>query len=472
MLATPGDTGSHILVYPFPSPGHIIPLLDLTHLLLTRGMNVTFLVIPNDLPLLKPLLFAHPSTSFRPLLLSPPEPASFSQLGLVSKIRRTAELYNPLLHWFKTHPSPPVAILSDFFLGWSQQLAEDLGVPRVVFWASGAFTASISSSLWRNLPRNDEPGNDSFLIKFPEIPNSPVYPWWQITRHCRNFKKGDADYEFFREGMLANTQSWGVVFNSFTELERVYIDHVKKEMGHNRVWAVGPLLPQSDDPVGPANRGGSSAVATENLMAWLESKADETVVYVCFGSRTVLTSKQVEALAAALELSGVNFVWCVKAADDGRVVGDAEFLPDGFEDRVKERGLIIRGWAPQVSILRHRSVGAFVTHCGWNSTLEGVAAGVLMLMWPNGADQFTNTNLLVDQLGVAIRACEGGPQNVPDVEALTRLLGESVSANRPEKARAKQLCDAAWDAVKGGSSAKDLDGLVEQLNSLSFPKVP
>ncbi|KAL7192315.1 hypothetical protein ACSBR2_024199 [Camellia fascicularis] len=338
------------------------------------------------------------------------------------------------------HPNPPVAIVSDFFLGWTQDLAVDLGVPRVTFWPSAAFTASVSNTLWRNLPKSDDPTNENSLISFPEIPNSPKYPLWQIIPYCRNFNEGDPEHEFLRNCMLANNLSWGVVFNSFTELERVYIDHVKKEMGHDRVWAPGPLLPPPDE-VGPTDRGGSSAVPAK--------------------------SQQTEVLAAALKQSGVHFIWCGKAVNQGHVAGDIGLIPDGFEDRVEGRGLIIRGWAPQVAILSHRAVGAFVSHCGWNSVLEGVAAGVLMLAWPLAADQFTDAKLLVDQLGVAVRVCEGGPKNVPDLDELTRLLAETVSGTRPERSRVERLRDAAWNAVKGGSSTRDLDELVKQLGELN-----
>ncbi|KAF7153782.1 hypothetical protein RHSIM_Rhsim01G0068100 [Rhododendron simsii] len=461
------SNGAHILVFPFPAPGHIIALIDLTRLLLTRGLTVTVLVTPNHLPLLQPLLS---STSIHPLVLSPPETPrntnNSSLPGVVSHVCSYGALYAPILDWFNSHPSPPVAILSDFFLGWTHHLAANLGLPRLVFWPSGALTASLANHMWRDLPKVGDPANQNSILSFPGIPNFPTFPWWQISNTFRDFKEGDKDYEFFRDGMVANTKSWGLVLNSFTELERVYIDHLKRDLGHNRVWAVGPLLPPLDDVTGPANRGGSSSAPTDKLMAWLDSKPGDSVVYICFGSRVVLTSKQVEVLAAAIECSGVHFIWCVKKSGRGDAEGDAGFIPDGFEDRVGGRGFVIRGWAPQVTILRHRAVGAFVTHCGWNSVLEGLAAGVLMLTWPMGADQFYNAKLLVDQLGVGFRVCEGGEQNIPNLDELTRLLAESVGGNRAEREAVVRLHDEAWNAVNGGSSASDLDELVKELNLL------
>ena len=123
---------------------------------------------------------------------------------------------------------------------------------------------------------------------------------------------------------------------------------------------------------------------------------------------------------------------------------------------------MIKGWAPQVAILKHRAVGAFLTHCGWNSVLEGITAGVVMLTWPMAADQFTNAKLLVDQLGVGIRAGEN-IENIPEPSKLAHLLVESVSATRLERVRVKELSDAALLSIKGGSSHKDLDEFVERL---------
>ncbi|KAK2969701.1 hypothetical protein RJ640_004207 [Escallonia rubra] len=450
------NNGAHILVYPYPALGHIIPLLDLTHLLLTRGLHVTVLLSPTHLPLLDPLLSTHPSTSLQALVLTPPDPPPSSQFKIIAKMGAMAQLYDPILHWFESHPNPPVAIVSDFFLGWTNRLASHLGLPRVVFWPSGAFAALIAGSLWRDVPKNDDPSSqESFLLSFPGVPNSPSFPWWQISQLYREYKEGDPDWEFFRDGFLANSESWGVVFNSFAELERTYIDGVMRDVGHTRVWAVGPLMPPGDGSNGALIRGGSCKVPTRELMTWLDGKRDGTVVHLCFGSRLDLSNKQMEVLASALEISNVDFVLCVKA-NTGHVPSDFGMIPDGFEDRVEGKGFIVRGWAPQVAILRHRAVGAFVTHCGWNSVVEAVAEGVMMLTWPIGADQFTNAKLLVDQLGVAVRACEGGSV-VPDSADLARILAESVNGTRPEKDRVMKLRGAAYEAISGGSSSKDLD---------------
>lgn len=351
-----------------------------------------------------------------------------------------------------------MAIISDMLLGWTQNLAFDLGVPRFVFWPSGALAAAIFNFIWRELPKPDDPDDENSLVSLTEVPGCPKYPWWQMSHDHRYFEEGDPNWEFLREIMLANGESWGHVFNSFTELERVYLDHLKKEMGHDRVWAIGPILPSNDGLMGSVNRGGSTSYQISELVNWLDSKGDNQVVYICFGSQWTLMDKQVGALATALESSGVHFIWVLKEADLKHISAN------DFEERVKGRGILIKGWAPQVFILNHRAVGAFVTHCGWNSVLEGLSAGVLLLTWPLGADQFTNAKLLVDMLGVAVRIFDDGTRDVPELTELTRLLAESVDNCSPEvRGKVKEMRIAASQALQGGSSTRDMDIFVQQL---------
>ncbi|KAJ8572380.1 hypothetical protein K7X08_008891 [Anisodus acutangulus] len=105
-------------------------------------------------------------------------------------------------------------------------------------------------------------------------------------------------------------------------------------------------------------------------------------------------------LAMGIEDSEQEFIWVVR---EGKIEQEnEEWLPEGFDERRKEKGLIIRGWAPQVLILDHKAIGAFVTHCGWNSTLEGISAGVPMVTWPVFAEQFFNEKLVTEVLRIGV----------------------------------------------------------------------
>ncbi|KAK8304493.1 hypothetical protein V6Z12_D04G225700 [Gossypium hirsutum] len=426
MSATAAATASHphILVFPYPAQGHMLPLLDLTHQLALRGLTITILVTPKSLPFLSPLLSTHPS-SITPLVFPFPSHPLIPQgvehvkdlgnSGNLPIMAALGKLHDPLLNWFNSQSNPPVAIISDFFLGWTQRLATQLQIPRLTFFASE---------------------------NFPSL--------------FKHYKQSDPDCEFVKDGILANTKSWGCVLNSFDALETEYIQWLKTYVGHNRVYSVGPV-----SLIG--NRGDSDpSSGSDGVMTWLDQCPDGSVVYVCFGSQKLLRKVQVEALANGLEKSGTRFIWVVKP---GTTNGFGD-VPDGFEERVAGQGLVIKGWAPQLLILNHKAVGGFLSHCGWNSVLEGIVGGVMILAWPMEADQFVNAKLLVDEIGVAVRVCEGA-DSVPNSDELGRAVAEAMTEGGGMKTKAKDLKQKALAAVSHGeSSMKDLDRVVEELGQL------
>lgn len=428
--------GVHVLMIPFPASGHIFPLMDLAHQLLLRGLTVTILVTPKNNHYLNLLLSFHSSSDLQTLVLPFPSHSPIPHgvenmqdvdISFVPDFAAAlSKLHDPLVNWFETHVLPPTAIVSDMLLcSWTPLLASRLGIPNVCFVVTNAHAVS---SWWVN--------------DLDSMPN------------C------------YRKLHLGCIQSWGLVFNSFNEIDNEKLKLIKEELTeHDRLWAVGPL---------PHIKGrlGSTGQEQDQVMSWLDSckKFGKSVVYVAFGTQITLTKQQMEAVASALEESMVRFIWVVKEPmkELGNVDDDdRNVVPPGFEDRVAERGVVIKGWAPQLAILGHPAVGSYLTHCGWNSALEGILAGVLLLVWPMQADHFHNTALLVDELGVAVRVCEG-LETVPDASKLARALSGSFTVNLSERIRTKKLRKTALDSIReGGSSYKAFDGFVEQLSSLS-----
>lgn len=290
----------------------MLPLLDLTHQLTLRNLIITILVTPKNLHHLSPLITKHPA-SIHPLVS--PFPANYSTLlAGVENVRdlpssafrfmmmALADLYDPIVDWFQNHPSPPVAIVSDMFLGWTHRLACELKISRFVFSPSGALALSFLYSLWWDMPKRNDPSDDNELIKFSEIPNRPSYPWLKIPLGYRNYVEGNPQSEAARDSFMGNIASHGLVINSFTDLEQVYLEYLPKFLGHVRIWAVGPLLPL-EERIG---RGDSTEILVDGINSWLDQFEEKTVVYVCFGSQAVLTNKQMEMLALGLENSGVK----------------------------------------------------------------------------------------------------------------------------------------------------------------------
>ncbi|XAR65329.1 hypothetical protein NMG60_11009414 [Bertholletia excelsa] len=454
----------HVLIFPYPAQGHMLPMLDLTHQLAIRGLTLTVLVTPKNLPTLNPLLSTHPSiqTLVLPFPHYPSLPTDVENVrdignaGNVPIMNALAKLRDPIIQWFASHPSPPVVLISDFFLGWTLNMANQLGIPRIVFYSSGAFLTAVSNFLWHNI----NTVRSLSVVEFPDLPRSPSFPAEHLPSIFRLYRESDPDRQILKDGMLANFSSWGSVFNSFDAAEGEYLDHLRKT-GQRRVWGVGPLSLaggiESMDRVNPEKELG------EGILPWLDGCPDRSVLYVCFGSQKPLKKDQMDALACALERSKTRFIWVVKPVTTQQVENGHGFITDSFESRVSGRGVVIKGWAPQKAILSHRATGGFLSHCGWNSVLEAIVAGVMILAWPMEADQFVNAKLLVEDREAAVRVCDGA-DTVPDSAELAQTITKAMTGDTNQKMKAKQLKDAATEAVKpGGSSWRDLEGLVEDL---------
>lgn len=305
-------------------------------------------------------------------------------------------------------------------------------------------------------------------MKFDDLPRSPTFPWDQLPslfRKCKDLGSRDtAEADLIRTSMAANALSWGSVFNSFWALEDQFLEFLASKMGNPRVYSVGPVNLVTG--LGKLRAGDTKPDSDDGVMSWLDKCEDGSVLYVCFGSQKLLTSAQAEALAIGLERSGVRFIWVVKPPSAQQEADGFGSVPSGFESRVSDRGLVIKGWAPQNAILSHRAVGGFLSHCGWNSTLEAVTAGVMILAWPMEADQFADAKLLVEYKDAAVLVCEG-VDTVPDPAELARKIRESMQGDAARRGRAKQLRELALEAVEdGGSSIMDLDRLAQELSQL------
>ncbi|KAL6844460.1 hypothetical protein ACP4OV_026133 [Aristida adscensionis] len=475
------ETAPHVLVVPFPAQGHAPPLLALAARLASRGLRLTVVSTPGNAPLLSPLLAAHPGAVDALVLPFPSHPSlppglentrDCAPASFAVFMHALAALREPVLAWARARRSGSdrvVAVVADFFCGWAQPLAAELGAAGLVFSPSGVLGTAFPHSLFRRNVRRPAGSGDEFAVPFPAIPGEPAYQWRELSMMYRSYAEGDMGEQVrasLRQNFLWNLQSSGFVSNTLRALEARYLDAPLEDLGFRRVWAVGPVAsPETSDAAAGA-RGGrqAAAVTAGELGAWLDGFPGGSVVYVCFGSQAVLTPPVAASLAAALERSAVPFVWAVGAGSGGVV-------PEGFEARAAaaRRGLVVRGWAPQVAALRHPAVGWFVTHCGWNSVLEAVAAGVPMLAWPMTADQFANARLLVDEARVAVRACAGGVGVAPDAGELAAVLADAAGEKgRGVRARAKELAAEAARAVEhGGSSYDDLERLAQEIRKLS-----
>ncbi|XXG83668.1 hypothetical protein AAC387_Pa10g1365 [Persea americana] len=241
----------------------------------------------------------------------------------------------------------------------------------------------------------------------------------------------------------ANNTCYGIVSNSFHELEPEYVEKYQEVVG-KKVWTIGPESFCNKETSGMAARGNKASIKESQCWTWLDSKKANSVIYACFGNNRD-TSTQVE-----------NWL-------------------EGLEERVKEKGLIIRGWAPQILILSHRAIGGFLTHYGWDSTLEGICAGVPMLTWPVFAEQFFNEKwtVQVQRIGVSVGAKAivnwgqekfGEIVQKEDIVTATERLMDKGEEGEERRNRTRELGKKAKRAMEeGGSSYNNMTHLIEEL---------
>ncbi|XP_057872137.2 zeatin O-glucosyltransferase [Cryptomeria japonica] len=211
-------------------------------------------------------------------------------------------------------------------------------------------------------------------------------------------------------------------------------------------------------------------------MRWLDTQAPASVLYVSYGSMSSLSATQIRELADGLERSGQPFLWVLRVSDGAHLSTEAEFdlackfLEQEYTGRLGGRGFIARNWAPQLDILFHTSTGGFLTHCGWNSTMESISAGVGMLAWPLHTDQFANAALITQELkaGVEVKEWGNAEENeevsADEVEKAVKRLMASEEGMQVRK-RAQELRGEARKAVgDGGSSWKDMGSLLHDFS--------
>lgn len=362
----------------------------------------------------------------------------------------------------------PDAIISDLNFPWTAEIARNCGIPRLVFHGTCCFSLCLSSCASQYKPQATVSSDtEPFLV--PGLPH-PVYI--TMSQMPDRFFANLGLHEFFEKFIVAERDTYGVVSNTFYEIEPEYVKHYEKLVG-KKVWPVGPVSLFNTKAVDIAERGNRASIDKDQVLTWLDLKKPNSVLYVCFGSLCNFSKSQLLEIGLGLESSKASFIWVIRDS-----YGDG-FLPEGFEERVRDRAFVIKGWAPQVLILNHSAVGGFMTHCGWNSVLESVTAGVPLITWPLFAEQFYNENFVLNRLGIGsgigvkTGLAWGEEENIGVLvdrdrveEVVTRLMGES-EAVQGMRNRVSELSKLAMAAMsKGGSSYVNMGLLIEDLLNL------
>ncbi|CAO2037851.1 unnamed protein product [Urochloa humidicola] len=454
----------HVVLFASPGAGHLIPLAELARRLTTdHGVAVTVVTLTGmsnpatDAAVLSSLP-ASVATAVLPAvsLDDLPPDIGFGTL-MFELVRRSLPNLRALMEC-----APVAALVCDFFGTAALTLAAELGVKGFVFFPNSFAMISImrhiaglhgdivSGGEYRDLP-DPLPLPGGPALRHADLPDgfrdrrNPVYAY--LVEEARRYRGAD-----------------GFLVNSFEELETDMAERFKRD-AEDGVFP--PVF-----PVGPFVRSSSGEEADESgCLEWLDRQPENSVVYVSFGTGGALSVEQTAELAAGLEASGHRFLWVVRMPSlDGnpcalaKIPGDKDdplaWLPEGFLERTRGRGLAVAVWAPQVRVLSHPATAAFVSHCGWNSTLESVAHGVPMVAWPLYAEQRMNAAILSETVGVALRpAARGGGGSLVAREEIAAAVRELVEGEKGSavRHRARELREAAARAwLPEGSSRRAL----------------
>lgn len=281
----------------------------------------------------------------------------------------------------------------------------------------------------------------------------------------RSTNPDDIAFNRWLEEAQDNLKTDGIIFNCFEAFESEVLSQLSS-LFPNKIYNVGPLVslhsqmtlsPKTATETVHNNTRPSLWKENTECLTWLDKQKPNSVVYVNFGSIAVMTENDLKEFAWGLANSGYPFLWIARS---DVVMGRSANFPQEFLEKTKDRGMIV-SWCPQDKVLKHPSIGVFLTHSGWNSTLESICGGVPMICWPFFAEQQVNCRYACTSWGVGLEI--GMKVTREEVEAHVREMmeGENGIKMRHNALDWKKKSEEA--VVTGGSALADFDWLVKDL---------
>ncbi|PIN09112.1 UDP-glucuronosyl and UDP-glucosyl transferase [Handroanthus impetiginosus] len=440
----------HVLAVPFAAQGHVKPLMKLSRQIAKRGIKVTFVNIES---VHEKIVSAAKRSDERDedeedniVLTSIPdgirsEDDRSNTFKLLESLRSTMPgfLTDLIERINRSNGDEKIScVIADFTIGWILETAQKMGAEPVVFCPASAATLA----LMLHIPKLLEEGSLD--------ENGTVTRGETISLLSNDLKIQKLFFDCSSRVQKATHQTKLFLCNTSQELESSACNLIPK------LLPIGPLLNR--------NTPRSSSISCnfhpedESSISWLSNKLSKSVIYVSFGSLAIFSQQQLDELALGLELSGWAFLWVVRS---DLANGSSVVYPNGFLERVSEFGKIVQ-WAPQEKVLSHDSVGFFISHCGWNSTLEGLSNGVSFLCWPYFADQYHNQNYVCDKWGIGLRidSDENGIRTRYEIKKKIDMLfcDDELKGNAMKM---KEICEKS--VGQGGSSYKNFEMFVDHL---------
>ncbi|XP_050268724.1 UDP-glycosyltransferase 88F3-like isoform X1 [Quercus robur] len=475
-----------IILFPAPGMGHVISMVELGKLILhhySNNFTITILLTtgsfwntPSVTSYIHRISQSNSNISFYSLpSVSVDTTPTRSRAAMAFDFIRVSSTHVPNALQQISHTSTIRALIIDIFCTSALSIAKQLNLPVYYFYTSGAYALAAFlyfPKIHEQITKSFKDLNNTELhlpgmspLKSTHMPeptldrDDPAY--WDMVYFCSHLPKSN-----------------GIIANTFEDLEPKVIKTIADgvcvpDEPTPPVYYIGPLIAEAEERAGDdGNEGGDE----NECLSWLDKQPSRSVVFLCFGCRGSFSVAQVRDIANGLERSGQRFLWVVKKPPQDEKTKQTEqntlefnldsVLPEGFLERTKDRGMVVKSWAPQVAVLRKESVGGFVTHCGWNSVLEAVVAGVPMVAWPLYAEQHLNRNVLVKDMKMAIGVEQGegdGFVSGDEVERRVRELMESEEGRelRERIWKMREMASAALGEF--GSSTRALVKFVEAL---------
>ncbi|XP_059624007.1 linamarin synthase 2-like [Cornus florida] len=465
----------HAVCVPVPAQGHVNAMMQIAKLLHSRGFHITFVNTEFNH---KRLVRSKGSDSVKGLpdfrfetipdgLPPSDRDATQDVPDLCDSTRKNClvPFKELLLKLNSSTELPPVTcVVGDAFMSFCIKAAEELGIPEVQFCPVSA-CSFLGALHFRELvkrgifPFNDENFINDGTLDTPIdwIPGMRNIRLKDIPSFIRSTNPKDIMFDFMGEEVQNCLKAPAIVFNTFDEFEHEVLE-VIASMFPNNIYTIGPLpLLCRHVPDGQAKSIDSSLWRFDSkCLEWLDNKEPNSVLYVNYGSVTVISDQHLKEFAWGLANSKHPFLWIVRA---DLVMGDSATFPEEFFEETEDRGFIA-SWCPQEKVLLHPSVGAFLTHCGWNSTMESVCGGVPLICWPFFADQPTNCRYACKEWGIGMEVSH----DVKRHEIVT-LVKEMLEGDRGKQMREnaqewKKKAEAASDV--GGSSYNNFDRVIKE----------
>ncbi|XP_038884207.1 UDP-glycosyltransferase 76B1-like [Benincasa hispida] len=431
-----------VILFPLPLEGHTNPMIHLAHILYSKGFSITIIHTTHlNNSLLHPS--NHPIFTFRSII--PDEAETSGGGGVIELItslnRRCVEAFRKCVAELVADGGKIGCVITDAHWHFTQDVANEFGIRRIVLRTANisAFLGLLALPALRPnylLPSSEtsleDPVPDFLHLRFKDLPAMKDQNPHLIDQLLSSI-------------FIQTKASSAIIFNSFNDLE---LDPLLKcRQLFNRI----PIF-----PLGPFHKQLPLTPQPHSSLSWLNSKTPKSVLYVSFGTLAAVDPHEFLEIAWGLANSTHPFLWVVRP---GMVSGFEwlEPLPDGFEEMVGERGLIVK-WAPQREVLAHPAIGGFWTHSGWNSTIESLCEGVPMLCYPCFGDQKANARYVthVWRIGVML----GDKLERGEIEkGILKLMAEKENGEIMK--RIKDLKEKAESCIEeGGSTFKSLENLV------------